>query len=50
VNSMLIVCLFLSFALAVATLMVLHLRRQRRGLQSILQRLLNKDFYRDDED
>ena len=49
-DSMLIVCLFLSLALAIATLIVIQLRRQRRGLQSILQRLLNKEFYRADED
>jgi len=49
VVSMLIICLFLSFSLAVATLMVLHLRRQRRGLQAVLQKVLQKEFHRADE-
>lgn len=48
--SLLFVCLFLSLALGVATLMVLHLRRQRRGLQEILHRVLNKEFYHAEDD
>jgi hypothetical protein len=50
VTSELIVCLFLSLALAVASLMVIHLRRQRRGLQDVLHRVLNKEFYDAEDD
>ncbi|WP_146529223.1 hypothetical protein [Novipirellula artificiosorum] len=39
----LMVCLILSFALAIVSLMVLQLRRQRRGLQALLHQLLRKD-------
>ncbi|WP_146529485.1 hypothetical protein [Novipirellula artificiosorum] len=43
-SPILMVCLFLSMALATASLIVLQLRRQRRGLQALLQQLLRKEF------
>jgi len=50
VTSALIVCLFLSLALAVASLIVIQLRRPRRGLQDVLHRVLNKEFYDAEDD
>ncbi|WP_146458617.1 hypothetical protein [Rubripirellula tenax] len=47
---LLFVCLTLSFSLAVASAMVWQLRRQRRGLQSILERLVRKEFHHADQD
>lgn len=49
-ESMMFVCLFLSLALTVTTLMVVSLRRQRRGLQAMVQRAFQRGFYRADED
>ncbi len=47
---MLIVCLFLSLSLAVAALLVLHLRRQLRGARELLHRVLRKEFINRAED
>ncbi len=49
-SSALIVCLFLSLALTVASLMVMHLQRQRRGMQEIIRRVLSKEVYHADDD
>ena len=45
---MIYVISFLSLALAIASLMVMHERRQRRGLQSLLDRVLHQEFWRDE--
>ena len=49
-NSAFIVCLFLSLTLLAASLMVMHLQRQRRGMQEIVRRILNKEVYHADDD
>ena len=40
---------FLSLALAIASLLVMHERRQRRGLQSLLDRVLHRESFLHDE-
>ena len=47
---MTIVIAFLSLALATASLLVLHERRQRRGLESLLQRVLYQESLFDPSD
>lgn len=39
----------LSLALAIASLLVMHERRQRRGLQSMLDRILHRESFLHDE-
>ncbi|WP_165440759.1 hypothetical protein [Rubripirellula amarantea] len=48
-NLLMFVCLILSFSLAVSAMTVRQLRRQRVGLEAIIQRLVNQEFYRADE-
>lgn len=47
--SLWIISSLLSIALVIATLMVLNLRRQCRGLHAMLHRILKQEFYRTDE-
>ncbi|EKK01512.1 hypothetical protein RBSH_03178 [Rhodopirellula baltica SH28] len=47
-SPLLIVCLFLSFALTVASLLVWQLRRRVRGLQAIVHLLTRRKFYHAD--
>ena len=49
-SPILVVCLILSFSLAVTSLMVIQLRRQRRGLKALLARLVNREFYHAETD
>jgi hypothetical protein len=50
VDSLLMVCLFLSLVVVAMTLMVLHLKRQLRGSREILKRILRKEFYHAEDD